>query len=445
MRGVFNRSQTPEQVLILAETAAFVFGRGTYGVGWDGRKSSAALARAVSAGLAAAGSNTVLFGLVPTPVTAYGARKLRCPLGFSVTASHNPPEFSGVKIFNSSGMELSKGEEARIERGMMVDSVKSTSTVGSLASSEEIIESYIADILTRFEQTKRSFRVVVDCANGPGGSVTPRILMNLGHKVLPLNAQISWRFPGRMPEPTRENLKDTAAAVAACGADFGFAHDGDADRLVMINSVGEIVPDAVVSIIALRALQERPGAVIILSENTSAAVEEVAKNLGFRVVRSRVGKTYAEIDKESAVFASEPSKVVDPKWGMWEDGMYCAAVIVDALAKDPSLFAMVNNNNNSALGWHYRQVNLPLAVDFDKLVAATAGVFGGFRVAETRRLDGLKLVFKDDAWIMFRSSGTEQKTRIYSESKDLDNLEELLQAGRRLVEQSSKTGEKGRW
>ena len=104
---------------------------------------------------------------------------------------------------------------------------------------------------------------------------------------------------------------------------MGFAHDGDADRLVLINSAGRVLPDSVVSILALRASVKK-GGVVILSENTSSAVEEEAVRMGCRVVRSRIGKSFAEIEKEGAVFATEPSKIVDPRWGMWEDGMYAA-------------------------------------------------------------------------------------------------------------------------
>ena len=120
VRGIFNSTQTPEQVYKLALTSAFTFGKGPYGVGWDGRKSSAMLARVVAAGLSAAGSKALAFGLVPTPVTAYGTREEGCKLGFSVTASHNPPEYSGVKFFDGEGMELPKKQELRIERAMVV-------------------------------------------------------------------------------------------------------------------------------------------------------------------------------------------------------------------------------------------------------------------------------------------------------------------------------------
>ncbi len=433
VRGIFNSTQTPEQVYKLALTSAFTFGKGPYGVGWDGRKSSAMLARVVAAGLWAAGSKALAFGLVPTPVTAYGTREEGCKLGFSVTASHNPPEYSGVKFFNGEGMELSKEEELRMERAMVVGADMNSREFGE-AMGVEVLASYLARLIGRFEKSEKGLKVVVDCANGPGALVTPRALEALGHKVIPMNAQISWRFSAHLPEPTAHNLKDTASAVASLGADFGFAHDGDADRLVIINSAGVVVPDSVVSILALRASVQK-GAVVILSENTSSSVEEEAVRVGCRVVRGRIGKTFAEIKSEGASFATEPSKIVDPRWGMWEDGMYGALLIADAVSKDPELLALINREPK----WHYKQVNIPVSANLSILAHTIEEEFARFRIAEVRGLDGLKLVFKDGSWIMFRSSGTEPKTRIYCESLDETRLEELLASGRKVLEEGLMT------
>jgi phosphomannomutase len=431
VRGVFNSTQTPEQVYNIALTSAFTFGKGTYGVGWDGRKSSSLLARVVAAGISATGSETVLFGMVPTPVTAYGSRERGCKIGFSVTASHNPPEYSGVKLFNASGMELPKKDEARIERVLAVDVKKDSVGYGPVHQWNPLDE-YIQAMVGRFECSAKVMKILVDCANGPGALVTPRVLQELGHRVVALNAQISWRFPSRMPEPTPQTLTDTASIVSTLGADFGFAHDGDADRLVMINSAGVVLPDSVVSIIALRALSKRSG-VVILSENTSSAVEEEASNLGLSVVRSRVGKSFTEIEKESAVFASEPSKVVNPQWGMWEDGMYCAALITDAISKNPELLGLLNSEQR----WHYKQVNVQASVDFQTVVGRAETEFGRFRISDIRFLDGMKLIFKDQSWIMFRPSGTEPKVRVYCESRDQVRLGELLDVASKVLQESA--------
>ena len=216
--------------------------------------------------------------MVPTPVTAFGVREEGCKLGLSVTASHNPPEYSGVKFFNGDGMELPKEEELRIERAMVVGTNMTSREFGEVAS-QEVLESYFTKLIARFDTVQKGLKIVVDCSNGPGALITPRALAALGHRVIPLNAQVSWRFPAHPPEPTAQNLADTALVVPSVGGDFGLAHDGDADRLVMINSAGVVLPDSIVSILALRAVVQR-NAVVVLSENTSSAVEEEAVRIG---------------------------------------------------------------------------------------------------------------------------------------------------------------------
>ena len=432
VRGVFNSTQTLDQVHELVQAAAFVFGKGNYGVGWDGRKSSAVIARIVGASVAECGSDALEFGMVPTPVLAFGTRENGCKLGFAVTASHNPPEFSGVKVFGRMGMELSREEEGRIERGMAVDSVKTSANPGVVAS-RQAIAPYVKALVGRFSKAQSPLRLVVDCANGPAALVTPQVLMALGNRVVPINSHISWRFAARHPEPTKETLVEIAAFVGGAGADLGFSHDGDGDRLVLINSSGRVLPDYMTSVLALEALDKSSGSVVI-SENSSFAVEEKAVKMGLRVVRGRIGKTFAEIDREGAVMATEPTKVVDPSWGMWEDGIYAAALIADLLARKPELKATLEGS----LEWHYRQVNLPLSVDLAKVAEQVDEQFGRYRIAEKRTLDGLRVVFRDKSWVMFRPSGTEPKTRIYCEARDELRLSELVEVARGLVERLAK-------
>ncbi len=429
VRGVFNKTQTPVQVYRFAETTAFVFGRGTYGVGWDGRKSSALLARTITAAINSTGSEALLFGLVPTPVTAFGARGRMCSIGFSVTASHNPPEFSGVKLFNGRGMELSQSDEERVERALAVEVKKNSSKFGSVTRDAEILYEYRGALLSRYQPAGKRLRIAVDCAAGPGGLITPYVLKGLGHDVIPVNAQVSWRFPGRQPEPTPENLEEFARMVPSLGVDFGFAHDGDADRLVMVNRAGRVLPDSVCSILALRGLGKTSGAAI-LSENTSTAVEEEALTMGLRVVRSKVGKTFASLEKEGGVFATEPSKVTDPAWGLWEDGMNAAALVATTISKDPRLLERLTASES----WHYRQVSLALRVELPALVSRAREAFKRFRIKEERMLDGYKMVFGDGSWVMFRPSGTEPKTRIYCESRDIGEVGLLIQEGVRCIE-----------
>ncbi len=426
---MFNRTQTPRQVYGISETVSFTFGKGLYGVGWDGRKSSSVLGRVVTSAVMAVGSDVMIFGLIPTPVLAYGTKLEQCRAGFAVTASHNPPDFSGIKVFGDTGMEMSEADEARVERALAVNSWKCGRSFGIEKDGSRVLDEYREELCFRFSPVTKGLRIVVDCANGPGGLVTPSVLALLGHKVIPVNAQISWRFPARPPEPTSENLRDTANIVVALGADLGFAHDGDADRLVMINSAGQVIPDSILSILAMRALGV-DSRTVVLSENTSSAVEEEVERVGGRVVRSKVGKTFAKIASEDAVFASEPSKIVNPEWGLWEDGMYASVLIADFLVRDKGAKDLLRTGT----GWNYKQVNLRVGVDKDDLRGNAEEVFGRFRIMEERDVDGVKFLFKDGSWVMFRVSGTEPITRIYCESKDPGRLQELIDEGVKCVE-----------
>ncbi len=431
VRGVFNRTQTPEQVYRLAETTAFASGRGRYGVGWDGRKASALLARCVMSAVNAVGSDAHSFGLVPTPVVAFATRSRSCVAGFSVTASHNPAEFSGVKVFNSKGMELPKSDEERVERAMGVDVMRPSGTFGQLVPDEGVVDDYVEALVSRYERVSDPLRIAIDCAGGPGGSVTPQILERLGHHVVPVNAQVSWRFSARPPEPTPANLADFSRMVPDLGVDFALAHDGDADRLVMLDTLGNVVPDSILAILALRAMNVSSG-VAVISENTSTAVGEEAERLGLGVVRSRVGKSFALLEAEGGVFAAEPSKIVDPKWGLWEDGINASALVSGLLSKDRGLLGRLMQE----VQWRNRQVNLNVAVRMQVLVEKARDAFRKYRVQEERDLDGYKLVFSDGSWVMFRPSGTEPKTRLYCESRDPQLLEVLVQQGTQCIESS---------
>jgi phosphopentomutase len=432
VRGVFNRTQTPEQVYRLAETIAFASGRGRYGVGWDGRKASALLARTVISAVNAVDSDAHVFGLVPTPVLAFGTRSRSCLAGFAVTASHNPAEFSGVKVFNHNGMELPKADEERIERAMAVDVMRTSGKFGQVVPDEGVVDDYVRAVVSRYPRATQPLRIAVDCANGPGGLITPEILKQLGHRVIPVNAQVSWRFPARPPEPTATNLSDFAAMVPTLAVDFGFAHDGDADRLVMVDALGNVVPDSILTILALRGLSLDSG-VAVLSENTSSAVAEEAEQLGLKVKRSRVGKSFATLDVEGGVFAAEPSKIVDPKWGLWEDGINASAIISSLLASNRNLLGRAMQE----VQWKYRQMNLRGVVRMEVLAVKAKESFRKLRISEERTLDGLKLVFSDGSWVMFRPSGTEPITRVYCESKDLQLLGALVQLGTQCVESSN--------
>ena len=228
-----------------------------------------------------------------------------------------------------------------------------------------------------------------------------------------------------MPEPMPETLSEVASLSKAIGADFTVAHDGDADRLVMIDERGRVVPDYMLSALVLKIIlgQVRRGNVII-SVNSSSALEKTARDAGCTVQRSRLGKTFEELYKRRGIYGSEPSKIVDPRWGYWEDGIYASVLVTQYLSEN-------NLSLSKALEWipvyHSLQKNLlPSGVlDLHCVRSRMEEEYSG-QIESFEELDGVKLTLKTGGWLMVRSSGTEKKVRVYVESPKETEARELL-------------------
>lgn len=432
VRGIFNKTQSASFILHLARAATSCFGTGKYATGWDSRKTSVLLAKAISSGVSIEGGNCILLGLVPTPVIAYSTRRYTCKLGFAVTASHNPPQFSGVKIFDHRGMELAEQDERKIEEFFASYSTQPAKSFGEITEDQFACQDYINNMVDRFEGKKCGLKIAIDCANGPTGRVTPSLLTLLGHKVISFNSQSSWRFPAHQPEPTETNLAKFAKIVEFLGVDVGLAHDGDGDRLVLIDPSGVVLPHSIPAILALKSLERTSGSVV-LSENTSSAVEEEAERIGLKVIRARVGKTFTMLENHGGVLALEPSKITDIRWGLWEDGIYAAVLISSVLSSEPNILRELVRSNR----WHYKQISLELSISFPRLIDIAEKTFRRMGMAEERRLDGYKVILDDGSWIMFRQSGTEPKVRIYCESRYPRVLSTLIKEGIRCVKYAS--------
>ena len=442
IRGIYGQEVSIREAIAVCFAVNELMGRGKFGVGYDSRRTSSILAGAACSAMNWYGSDVEDYGMIPTPVLAFNIKSNKLHAGFSVTASHNPPEYAGVKVFGTDGIEFSLEAEHKIEEllqkseGYMKEE-SDISSFGSTQENEEAIYSYRDAVLARAPETKRRFKILVDCANGTSGNVTPPMLFALGHQVVTVNAHPSGNFPGRLPEPMAETLGEVSKLSAAIGADYTIAHDGDADRLVMIDEKGRIVPDYALACLLLKmVLGKSKGGTVIISLNSSSALEEVAKKLGCRVQRSRLGKTFEELYKKKGAFASEPSKIVDPRWGYWEDGIYASIMVTQYLSQ-----------NNLTLGqalesipiYFNYQKNLPIfaPLDYSVLSSLVTENYSG-RIDRIEDIDGIKVYFKDnDSWIMLRSSGTEKKVRVYVESSKEDEARRLLEEGIGLVQKTT--------
>jgi phosphomannomutase len=480
IRGIYGEDISIRETLAVCYAVNKLQHKGTFGVCRDTRKSSSVLSEATVAGINWFGSDVLDFGLLPTPLLAFNVKRRKLHGGFSVTASHNPAEYAGIKVFNGEGIELSLAEEHEIEEETRKANYarEADGYYGESMKVEDGVDLYLEEARSVLPQTRRRLNILVDCGNGAACFVSPYLLSKFGHRVISINSHPNASFPGRHPEPNEKTLVETSGITKVLaeheGVDFGVAHDGDADRVVLLDRSGWVVPDYILSWAYLKMLIEEakegggtglPSSSssshrkeITISVNSSDAISELAEENGYRVRYARLGKTSEELYRNgtsySGFFASEPSKIVDPKWGFWEDGIYATLRMSQYLSTNN--LKLEDILKEAPRYFQEREDLQSSTVDYDFIVREGEKTLGPkFKVKEIVRIDGVKFVLlrkeskninghtagknnledkKGDAWLMLRNSGTERKVRIYVESKtSKEEAKQLLEIGKQVV------------
>jgi phosphoglucosamine mutase len=368
-------------------------------VGQDTRTSGQAIKHALMAGLMSAGARCYDAGVVPTPTVAFSARHFDA--GVMITASHNPPEYNGIKVFNSDGSSLIGSQQDDIEALI--------SGPLPIARWQDIRDGYLPypEAVARHSEhimghltvsTKR--RIVLDCTCGAGCAITPFLLRTMGCDVVGLNTHPSGFFP-HDAEPTEQNVDDLRRICKELGA-VGIVHDGDADRMMAVDEEGRFVPGDKMLVLLAHALGAKE---IVTTVDASMMVEEQ----GFKTTRTKVGDTYvSERLLSHGDFGGEPSGAwVFPKSSMCPDGIYAAAMLASITSKD-NLSSLVD----SVPQYPIIRGNIPKSTFVSELDVGSLPT-KPIRVEST---DGSKLIF-DDGWVLVRPSGTEPKLRITAEAK----------------------------
>ena len=424
IRGDVQTNVTPSLAMAVGRAAAddgdaFVVGR-------DGRGTGAAIAAAVEAGLESGGADVRRVGRVPTPALAYASRGRR---GVMITASHNPPSDNGLKLFVD-GTEYDRDAERRIEaRVESNDDPVEWDRWGSSATLD-VLAAYRSDVVDYARQIGGpcdGVSVAVDCGNGVAALAVPEILRELGAHVVALNANVDGHFPGRESKPTPESLADLRAFVADGAFDLGIAHDGDGDRIVVVDGDGEIVhEDTVLAIVAEHYTRtvEASDPVVVTTPNASGRIDDRVTAAGGRIERVRLGSLQegiaaAEDGGGTVVFAAEPWKHTHPAFGTWIDAVVSAAIVTGLVASEglADLRAPIQERP-------YRKVSIECP---DNCKTTTMSLLesrlpDAFPAADVATEHGVRLTFPDDSWVLVRPSGTEPYVRIYAESDEVDAL-----------------------
>lgn len=447
IRGEYPRFVSPELVFKVGlAVSRFLGENSSINIAWDSRTTSKLLALSVASGIMAGGSKALLLGILPTPALAYSVRKLGSKAGIVITASHNPPNDNGLKIFDEKGMEYTESKEEIIEELIeKSDSLKSPwNKVGDFYTFDGILQQFLDDIYLRFSNITPSFQlnVIVDCANGSGSYATPNILRKLGVKVYPLNCNPDGFFPGRYPEPRPDVLMSFHPLLSSLNAQLYLAHDGDADRLgVMTPRYGFIKQDYLIAIYALDKLSEKKGGKIIVSPDVGNSVYKIAERFGAKVIVWKLGKLHEKlVEHPDATLIAEPWKLIDPQWGPWVDGVYQAAYLISILYKNK---ISLDNLIELIPRYYWARGDIAYSSHNEKnsvySIATTKIEELKGDVKDILKIDGVRINFNDESWVLIRASGTEPKIRFYLEAKTKERFQELKDEVLGIIKNSSET------
>jgi phosphomannomutase len=457
IRGDTRDRVTPTLALRVGRAAAHETDAAapTFVVGRDGRETGSALASAVAAGLQSGGASVVRVGRVPTPALAFAARGRH---GIMVTASHNPPADNGLKLFRD-GEEYDSDAEGAVERFLAAERGTGGGAADAAPASDRpvgwdewgdvehaaVLPDYrraVIDYARDHGTPLDGLRVAADAGNGMAARAAPAVLRELGAEVVTLNGNVDGHFPGRESKPTPESLADLRAFVADAasggeGAGFalGMGHDGDADRIVVVDDDGDVVhEDTVLAVLAehFTRASDAGDPVVVTTPNSSARVDERVAAAGGRVERVRLGALHegiaaarSEGDSETVVvFAGEPWKHIHPDLGPWIDGVASAAVLARLVAAEglDALRAPITERP-------YRKVSVDCPDDRKPAAMSTleTALPAAFPDAATDTEHGVRLEV-DGGWTLVRPSGTEPYVRVYAEHDDVDALVERVVA-----------------
>ncbi|MDO5851286.1 MAG: phosphoglucosamine mutase [Methanobacteriaceae archaeon] len=433
VRRIANQVLTPE----FASKIAAAFGtttKGTIAIGSDPRTSSEMIKHAVTAGLLSVGCDVVDYGMLPTPALQYAVRKNHDG-GIMITASHNPPQYNGLKLLDKDGIGTPDELEEEIEDIYFNDKQKRVSWDNiKKAYKQEIIDEYIQEIIKRVDSEKlheKKLKVVVDSGSGAACSTTPYLLKKLGCEVTTLNCQPDGFFPGRNPEPTEPNLQDLINVVKATGADIGIAHDGDADRTICIDEKGQFVyGDKSFALVEKYMLEKNNGGIIVTTVATSEAIAQIAKENNGEIILTKVGDLVVarKLKEVNGLFGGEENGgLIFPDFVYGRDSGLATAMILEILAtKNKPLSQLIDE-----LPTYYSQKRKIECSDNLKNEMITK-ILDDTKEYNVDKTDGVKII-TDEGWVIIRPSGTEPIFRCFSEAKTQKKAEELADWGMELI------------
>ena len=426
VRGVFSEDFTLEFINDLVMSLAAYFKQGKILVGYDGRHSSPIVAKIVSSALNYSGLDCYMAGLVPTPCLEYATKKLGYDGGLMITASHNPPQYNGIKPVASDGVEISRDDEQKIEQIFYEKNWIKTETFGKSYEETNVISTYIDGIISLIDVDSikaKKFKICLDLGNGAQAVTAKKLCENLGCDVYTVNEEIDGDFPGRGSEPTPQNLHELSKLVINTNSNFGIAFDGDGDRSIFCDETGKILTgDSSALLLCDYLLEKYPNSQVVTCLNSGNVIENIVKKTNSHVVRTKVGSVEVSrkmVNDDALVGYEENGGFMFGIHNHVRDGAMTLALMLDLLSKSE---LVLSHNVKNLPPSFTTKTKMECSLEQSKIVISELlKEFPGSNVS-----DGIKIQVDEDNWVMIRPSGTEPIIRIYGESNSQQNLDSLI-------------------
>lgn len=432
IRGTF-RELGPELSLKAAQAIGAYFGRGKVLVARDHRLTGEVLRNAVVSGLQSVGCDVVDLGIVSSPTAEFMLKKLKAGGLVIITASHNPPEYNGLKVIDGKGVSVSRERGEEIEKLMGNAKLAEFDGIKPVKKYENAANEHMdamRKLLGQEKIAKRKPFIVLDLGNGTAATIAPRLFKELGCKILTINSHMDGHFPGRPSEPREENIQELIKIVKETKADCGIAWDGDADRVVFVDENGNfVVGDKVYALSVLLKLREKKGDVLT-TVATSKAVEDVASKFGCKTIYTKVGAPYMSEEMangKAAIAGEEVGGIIWPELSLAKDGIFAAAKIVEAICEKP-----LSKWLEEIPAYYNVKTRVECNEKGKKAILEGIRKFAKQKGYKTMDIDGIRITF-DDSWVIIRASGTEPYVRIFGEAKTREKAEALVKEYEKLA------------
>ena len=427
IRGVFPDDFNLEFIHDMTLSIGTYFEKGPILIGYDGRDSSPLICKIITSTLNSIGINCNIAGLVPTPCLEYAVKSLGYSGGIMITASHNPPQYNGIKPAGKDGVEISREDELLIEDIYLKKNwLSNPEKWGTTEEETRSIETYLNGIKSHVNSKlieSKSFKVVLDLGNGAQAVTAPDFCKKVNCETILVNETIDGKFPGRGSEPTPQNLSVLSKTVIENQADFGIAFDGDGDRSIFCDNLGNILTgDRSALILIQHILTKNPNSLVVTCLNSGTNTEVLTEKYNSKVIRTKVGSVEVSrkmLSTNALIGFEENGGFMFGKHNQVRDGCMSLALMLDFLAtSDNSLSSEISK---LPLSFTTKDKLKCSSDDAVKVISSLKEEFPNSDVS-----DGIKIIIDSKSWVMIRPSGTEPIIRIYTESENEEKLEALM-------------------